>query len=158
MVFKIENLIFWGQLGSGLGGRMSSWRGPSSTRTRERSSMRPPAASTPIIRGSRTGASWRTAFRYYKYILALHFWPDGRTSILCLLTLLQVWPHKNSWNDYRCGYRAVSFCNIEGRPRFKIRGIDCEVFLNRLEECTTQLGEHHFLSLLNCSLSRLQAG
>ena len=49
---------------------MSSWRGPSSTRTRERSSMRPPAASTPIIRGSRTGASWRTAFKYYKYILA----------------------------------------------------------------------------------------
>ena len=36
---------------------------------------------------------------------------------------IQVWPHKNSWNDYRCGYRAVSFCNIEGTPRFQIRGI-----------------------------------
>lgn len=46
--------------------------------------------------------------------------PNGGNKENCI----QVMPHKNSWNDYRCCYRAVSFCNIEGRPRFKIRGID----------------------------------
>ena len=68
-----------------------------------------------------------TGEEMYETTGGFHPFHPGEPNGGALENCIQVWPHKNSWNDYRCGYRAASFCNIEGRPRFKIRGPHCEM-------------------------------
>ena len=68
-----------------------------------------------------------TGEEMYETTGGFHPFHPGEPNGGSLENCIQVWPHKNSWNDYRCGYRAASFCNIEGRPRFKIRGLHCEL-------------------------------